>query len=132
MTAADYNSAGFKVSTLLTQEDINRAENSIIEAYLKPIAPNLTISNQAYKKALMNLTFMLLLKRDNVFITRAGAKTKNTPTNSQDSDAWNNLINVSTDCHLSLESLKKEEGVIKDAKIMDICGIYFKTNYINF
>lgn len=132
MTAADYLAAGFKVSTIIEQPDIDRAEESIKQAYLNPITTTLTVANKAYKNALMNLTFLFLLKRDNLTITRAGAKTKNTPINSQDSDAWKNLINVSTDCHLSLELLKKEPGVNKDAKIIDICGIYFKSNYINF
>ena len=132
MTPTEYINAGFKVSTLLSQSELTKAETEITAAYLTPIAPELTTTNSIYKNALMNLTFLLLLKRDNAFVTRAGSKKKNTPTNSEDSSMWDDLINVSTACHLALVNLRNVEGVNKDAKVLDICGIYFKSNYISF
>lgn len=128
MTPAEYQSAGFLLSSLINQKIIDRAENDIINSYILPICPNLLSTSDLYKKAVMTLSFMLMCKRDNVFMTRSGSKEKENQF-SKDSDGWNNLQNLATDCHFIIEQLKSSEGANEKPKFIDICGIYFKTNF---
>ena len=128
MTPAEYQSAGFLLSSLINQKIIDRAENDIINAYILPICPNLPSTSDLYKKAVMTLSFMLMCKRANVFMTRSGSKEKENQF-SKDSDGWNNLQNLATDCHFIIEQLKSSEGANEKPKFIDICGIYFKTNF---
>lgn len=128
MTASEYQSAGFLLSSLINQKIIDRAENDIINSYILPICPNLLSTSDLYKKAVMTLSFMLMCKRDNVFMTRSGSKEKENQF-SKDSDGWNNLQNLATDCHFIIEQLKSSEGALEKPKFIDICGIYFKTNF---
>lgn len=127
-TPSEYKQNGFLLSTLIDQKIIDRAEEDIINSYILPICPNIDTTSDLYKKALMTLTFMLLCKRDNVFMTRSGAKEKDNQFSNK-SDAWNNLQNLATDCHFVIEELKKVEGANEKPKFIDICGIYFKTNF---
>lgn len=128
MTPAEYQSAGFLLSSLINQKIIDRAENDVINSYILPICPNLLSTSDLYKKAVMTLSFMLMCKRDNVFMTRSGSKEKENQF-SKDSDGWNNLQNLATDCHFIIEQLKSSEGALEKPKFIDICGIYFKTNF---
>ena len=109
------------------KEETNNTED-IINSYILPICPNIDTTSDLYKKALMTLSFMLMCKRDNVFMTRSGAKEKDNQFSNK-SDAWNNLQNLATDCHFVIEELKKVEGANEKPKVIDICGIYFKTNF---
>lgn len=130
MTRQWYIEHGYKLSALIEQAEIDRAEDEVKAAYIKPIAPQSTTqSTETAKKAIASLTVLLILQRS-IFATRAGAKTK-TGYNSTDADTWAILQQEATSCHLALEELKKQENTIPDAEIMDICKIYFKTNFIN-
>ena len=43
---------------------------------------------------------------------------------------WDQLQDAAMTCHAALVSLRNAAGA-KDAKVMDICKIYFKTNFIS-
>lgn len=128
MVASDYKQNGFLLSTLIDQKIIDRAENDVILNYIQPICPELSPTDSLYKKAVMTLAFFLMCKRNNVFMTRSGAKEKDNQFSNK-SDAWNNLQNLATDCHFVIEELKKLDGANEKPKFIDICGIYFKTNF---
>lgn len=128
MTPADYKDAGFRMSLQMSQKIISRAETEVISSYITPIAPQLASTDSLYKRATMTLAFALMVKR-NVFATRAGAKMKQSPENSSDPEIWYNTETVNMDCDAVLRELRALEGSVKDAKIVDVIGIYFKTNF---
>lgn len=129
MTKNWYIEHGYKVSSLIEQTEIDRAERDVIAAYVVPIENGATIDATVRENAVGQLAFLLLLQRT-LFLTRAGAKTK-TGYNSQEADAWAKLQQEATSCHEALETLKAQEGVNPNAKVVDICKIYFKSNFIN-
>ncbi len=128
MTKQWYQENGYKLSSLIEQSEIDRAEEDVKAAYIKPIAPQ-SMATETAKKATANLAFLLLLQRT-IFATRAGAKVK-TGYNSQEADAWAKLQQEANSCHLALEELKQLKNTNPDAQVTDICKIYFKTNFIN-
>lgn len=129
MTRQWYIEHGFKVSSLIEQTEIDRAERDVTSAYVVPIENGATIQAETREKVIGQLAFLLLLQRT-LFLTRAGAKTK-TGYNSQEADAWTKLQQEATSCHSALELLKSQTGTNPDAKINDICKIYFKSNFIS-
>lgn len=129
MTRQWYIEHGYKLSALIEQAEIDRAEADVIAAYISPIKGGAEIAQGIVDAVTANLAFLLLLQRS-VFATRAGAKTK-TGYNSADVDAWAILQQEAASCHLALESLKTQEGANADAEVIDICRIYFKTNFIS-
>ena len=129
MTPTQYVNAGYKLSTLTAQAEIDRAETDVKECYITPINSGLTSADTVYNQALMQLSYALLLKRSNVFMTRSGSKKKETPSSSVSADGWENLQNVNTDCHLAIDRLKATSGATATPKIKDIAGIYFKTMF---
>lgn len=129
MTRQWYIEHGYKLSALIEQAEIDRAEADVTAAYISPIKGGAEIAQGIVDAVTANLAFLLLLQRS-VFATRAGAKTK-TGYNSADVDAWAILQQEAASCHLGLESLKTQEGANADAEVIDICRIYFKTNFIS-
>ena len=128
MTPAEYRSAGFRVSLQVPQKLLDRFEKQVVSAYIKPIVPTMADTDELYKRATMTLAFGLMVKR-NLFATRSGAKMKQSPENSSDPDVWYSTETVNFDCHQVLEELRQTEGAVKSAKVNDIIGIYFKTNF---
>lgn len=128
MTPEEYRNAGFRMSLQMSQKIIDRAETEVISAYITPIAPSLATTDTLYKRATMTLAYALMAKR-NVFVTRAGAKMKQSPENSSDPEVWYQTDNMNLDCHAVLTELRSLTGAVKDAKIVDVIGIYFKTNF---
>lgn len=128
MTRQWYIEHGFKVSALIEQVDIDRAERDVTEAYVAPIVGGAEPPESVVQNAVANLTFLLLLKRS-VALTRAGAKIK-TGYNSQEATDWQKLEQAATSCHLALEMLRDSEGTNAAAEIVDICKIYWKSNFI--
>lgn len=128
MTAQWYNDNGYKVSTLLAQSEIDRAEADVTAAYIAPIVGGATVDEDVKKRAVAQLASLLLLQRS-VFATRAGAKIK-TGYNSRESDAWEQLQQEATCCHLALQTLRLQSGVNANAVVTDICKIYFSTNFL--
>lgn len=129
MTKDWYTDHGFKMSNLIDQSEIDRAEREVTAAYVEPICGEVSELTEEQENAVGNLAFLLLLQRS-IFLTRAGAKTK-TGYNSQEADAWAKLQQSATSCHLALEQLRNTEGADKGAEVMDICKIYFQTNFIS-
>lgn len=128
MTPTEYRTEGFRVSLQLPQAVIDRFETEVKAAYITPIVPNMSTSDSLYKRATMTLAFGLMVKR-NLFATRSGAKMKQSPENSSDPDVWYQTENVNLDCDAVLRELRSAEGAVKDAKVVDVIGIYFKTNF---
>lgn len=128
MTRQWYIEQGYKLSSLIEQAEIDRAERDVTDAYITPIVGDATISDEVKNRAIGNLAFLLILQRT-IFATRAGAKVK-TGYNSQEADAWDKLQQEATSCSLAIELLKKEPGVNPDAHVTDICKIYFSTNFL--
>lgn len=129
MSPSDYKQNGFLLSTLLDQTIINRAESDVIVNYIQPICPDLNPLSPLYKKAVMTLAFYLMCKRNNIFMTRSGAKTKDNQFSEPDQEGWKTVNNLVLDCHYVLEELKNQEGAIENPKINDIANIYFKSTY---
>lgn len=129
MTKSWYSEHGFKLSSLIDDTEIARAEREVTAAYITPIVGDATVTQAVLENAVGTLAFLLILQKT-LFATRAGAKTK-TGYNSQEADAWAKLQQEAASCHLALETLKKQEGVNADAEVMDICKLYFKTNFIS-
>ncbi len=130
MTKQWYQEHGFKISNYIEDAEITRAETLVRDAYITPIVGSVTIPEEVLNKTLAELAFLYLLQQS-VFLTRAGAKIK-TGYNSQQADAWDMLQQSATACHLALEGLRKQSGVNAEAEVIDICKIYFKTNFLSF
>ena len=130
MTKQWYQEHGFKMSTYIEEAEIARAEMLVRDAYITPIVGSVVVSADVINKTVAELAFLYLLQQS-VFLTRAGAKIKS-GYNSQQADTWDLLQQSATACHLALEGLRKQPNVNAEAEIMDICKIYFKTNFFNF
>lgn len=129
MTKQWYIERGFKVSSLIEQTEIDRAERDVIAAYILPIENGHPAPAETREAVIGQLAFLLLLQRT-LFLTRAGAKTK-TGYNSQEADAWSKLQQEAVSCHQSLETLKTQAGSDPNARVNDICKIYFKSNFLS-
>lgn len=128
MTRNWYIEHGYKLSSLIDEAEIARAEADVVTAYIEPIVGEKTIPAETRQDVIGNLAFLLLLQR-NVFATRAGAKTK-TGYNSADADAWAVIAQEAGSCHVKLEKLKSVVGG-SSTEVVDICKIYFKSNFIS-
>lgn len=127
MTKQEYQDAGFRLSLQVEQVDIDRAEREVIEAYCKPLAPELNTTSAEYRTAVMNLAFLWLLQHS-LFGTRSGAKgvqitSATTPTNADI------LRECACDCHSALQVLKSLANTPDNVRVTDICRIYFSTNF---
>ena len=128
MTPQWYNEHGYKVSTLLDQSEIDRAERDVTDAYVTPIVGSADVPTDTVESVTGCLAHLLLLQRA-IFATRGGAKIK-TGYNSTEADAWAKLQQEATSCHLALQTLRLAAGNMT-AEIVDICKIYFKSNFFN-
>ena len=128
MTKQWYIEHGYKMSSLIEDPEIARAERDVTVAYITPIVGTKTIDADLRERTIGALAFLLLLQRS-IFLTRGGAKTKS-GYNSYDADAWALLQQEAQSCHLALEELRKA-AENPSAQVVDICKIYFKTNFIS-
>lgn len=126
MTKEWYRAHGFAVSANIEQEAIDAAERDIVAAYIQPILPG--ACKEDYEIIVANLAFLLLLQRS-VKATRSGAKIKSSP-NSQNAETWD-VQSYARTAHLGLKRLREVDGANRDAKVEDICAIYFRTNFLN-
>lgn len=127
MTQQQYIQNGYRVSASLAQDFIDRAEDDVKEAYIKPILPNADCSTGVAQKCFMQLAFILMVRRSAI-ATRSGGKINN-PLNSQNLTEEQALSEFAATAHMYIEQLRKEDGANVKAKVNDICGIYFSTNY---
>lgn len=127
MTPQDYISAGYEMGAQKPQPEIDKAERDVIEAYVKPILPNYNEDDCTTRQAIMALAFLLILQR-NIVATRGGARVK-TGVNSMNQSGDAILQQMAYDCDTRIVALRQLTGANKDAKVRDICRIYFVTNY---
>lgn len=86
MTVEEYKAAGFRVSAQVSQQEIDRAEKEVTEAYIVKVAPSFDSTDADVKAAVMQLAVILLLNRHAV-ASRSGGKTKESPQLSQNAYA---------------------------------------------
>ena len=131
MTAAEYRSAGFKLSANVSQTEIDNAERLTAAAYIEPIKGNSEL--QPSNDLAMSLAFLCLL-RQSVFATRAGAKIKTTAVSST-ADEAQSVSTLCTTCGLLLSEFRKTaenvEGAKANAVINDINKIYFRSSFLD-
>lgn len=126
MTNKEYQDSGFRLSLQIEQKDIDRAESEVTRAYVSRIAPDLDIEDSDYRYAVMSLAYLWLLQHS-AFATRAGAKMVNI-TSAQNVSDYDVLRGAAYDAHASMVYLREKVGD-ENANILDICRIYFSTNY---
>lgn len=124
MNAQDYNNAGYRLSMQVVDKDIQRAENDVIKAYIGKVT-TYDGSDADQKAAIMQLAFILLLQRSAV-VTRAGGKTKETP--SLSSAGYPSQSDVDNADRL-LRKVQTIQG-LPSKLVDDICGIYYRTKFI--
>lgn len=119
--------AGYRVSNVMSNEIVHRANIDIYDAYIKPIAPKDGGTDVACELALA-LTYLRLLQMS-IFATRAGAKEKTTP-QSYTADRWQLLSELAEVCAMRIDLLRRGYSAeFPDARVNDICGIYYETQY---
>ena len=125
---------GLQVSTQINEEYITALSDEVNRAYLSPIQKAteidieqddiLEISNEITAK----LVWLLLSQRQ-YKMTRAGLKLKET-SESRDVSEWQAIASVSNSVVLLLQEYAEYlEVCLMDCGIVDICKIYFTTNY---
>lgn len=129
MTKQWYQEKGYKMSSLIEQAEIDRAERDVTAAYVAPIVGGMTEHEMERQNAVAELAFLLLLQRS-IFATRAGAKAK-MGYNSNDAGEWQLLAQCAHSAHIAIERLRSLQGANASAEITDICKIYFKSNFIS-
>ena len=127
MTANDYQNKGYKISQLVLQAVIDKAEDTAKSAYIYPIISNAQTTDEDVKNAVMAIAYLIMC-RNNVFVTRAGAKTKTT---LQSEKPYSDSVSDEQvlECGRLLEVLRNKENANRDAKVVDVAKIFFKTNY---
>lgn len=127
MTPQDYIGAGYEIGAQKAQAEIDKAERDVVEAYVLPILPNYNEDDCTTRQAIMALAFLLMLQR-NIVATRGGARVK-TGASSSSPSGDGILQQMAFDCDTRIQALRGLTGANKDAKVRDICRIYFVTNY---
>lgn len=125
MTAEDYRNAGLRLSLQVSQEEITRAESDVTAAYIRNVAPAALSTDSDVKACVMQLTFILLLRRTAV-ATRAGGKVKETPSLSTTG------YPSQSDMDNADRLLRKVQTVtgLPSKLVDDICGIYYRNQFI--
>lgn len=126
MTAQEYIAKGFRISVQVLQNEIDRAEREVTEAYIAKVAPSYSLTDTAVKEAVMQLAVILLLQRHAV-ATRSGGKNKQSPNLS--TDGWPNQGDVENADRL-LRKVQTVSGLTSKL-VDDIAGIYFRTQFVS-
>lgn len=126
MTAQEYIAKGFRISGQVLQQEIDRAEREVTEAYIAKVAPSYSLTDTAVKEAVMQLAVILLLQRHAV-ATRSGGKNKQSPNLS--TDGWPNQGDVENADRL-LRKVQTVSGLTSKL-VDDIAGIYFRTQFVS-
>ncbi len=123
MTAQEYNTAGYRVSTLIPQPEITRAENDVKAAYIAKLTTDDTTTT--VKAAIMQLVFILLCQR-NTSATRSGGKLKLSPQLSENAQARQSDYDNADRLLRQLQS--EPHGIAGNIAQMvdDICLIYMR------
>lgn len=130
MTKQDYINAGFKLSLQVDDAEITRAEADVRAAYIVPIVGETHDAEAETRAAIMALAFALMCRRK-VFVTRAAGVVKNTAQSIR-ADEQEATADMAKTAHLRLEALRRASYAVNPkAEVLDVCGIYFKTNYFS-
>ena len=128
MDVQEYKCAGYsELSANIAPALIARAESEVKAAYIKPILPDYSLDDADVKQAVMCLA-VLRIEQISVFATRSGAKEKTTA-ESYAADRAHIVSQYARTANMWLEQLRAKAGAKKDARINDICGIYFINTY---
>lgn len=127
MTKEWYKGKGYHIGLEGTQEVIDRAEREVKVAYVLPILPTADFANEGVKQCLADLAYMRMLQLT-LFVTRSGAKEK----------LGDHSVNASNDAKFNeqgmvaaqaVDVLREMPGAIADARVNDICHLFFKNNF---
>lgn len=133
MTPNEYIAAGYQLSGHMEQAFITQAENDVTDAYITPIVGGAVLSEASQnvvKAAKMRLSFMLMSERA-AKETRSGAKLK-LSANSQSIGISSVIDEMAMSAHVSIQAVRAlPEVEHADAKVTDICRIYFESNFFN-
>lgn len=130
----DFAKYGLQVSTQINEDYIQALKVEIERAYLHPIQrqTEIDIMQENIVELANEITaklVWLLLSQRQYKMTRAGLKLKET-TESRDVSEWQAIASVSNSvCLLLQEYAKYLEVCLLDCGVIDICKIYFTTNY---
>lgn len=125
MTVEEYKAAGFRVSAQVSQQEIDRAEREVSEAYIAKVNPSASATDADVKAAVMQLAVILLLNRHAV-ATRSGGKTKESPQLSQ------NAYASQEDLENADRLLRKVQTVdgFPSKMVDDIACIYYRNVFL--
>lgn len=82
MKASDLKAAGYRVGTLISDDDVTRMQQAVDACYISKVLPNFSATDTDVKAAEMALIFIALTVA-NVYATRAGGKLKLSPNLSE-------------------------------------------------
>lgn len=127
MNAQDYIASGYTLSSHIAQTQIDRAEREVIAAYISPIAGvNIDKESEPYRDITILLAF-ILLALENVAVTRIGGRTKNAA-QSQLPTRMDILAQYAPKAAAQIDALRKANND-NTARVNDILGLYFSTNF---
>lgn len=129
MTKEWYMTHGYRVSTEGTQEVIDRAEREVKAAYVQPILPGADYDNKDVMQCVADLAYMRMFQIT-TFVTRSGAKEKygtNSASASNDAKFYEQGMVAAS----AVDRLRQMEGANADARIDDICHIFFVNNFFH-
>ncbi len=128
MTASDLTDNGYKVSWILAQEEIDRAEITAKSAYVDKVCSATAwaaLSDAVKTSVLCPLVFIALCRR-RAFATRSGGKVKNSPSLSVDGYYNEDDVNEADRLLRSIMTVEGEPSKLVD----DVFGIYYRTYYM--
>ena len=128
MTKEWYQQHGYAVSVNIDQAIIDRAEKDAMAAYVRPILPIATGTEQNVQPLLADIAFGLVLQRS-LKVTRKGTKTK-TSEQSTNEGIGSALAEQATCAKMAIQQLRGISGAVADAKVNDIGRFYFRTNLL--
>ena len=127
MTKEWYKQNGYNIGLEGTQEMIDRAEREVKAAYIQPILPSADFDNEDVKRCLANLAFMRVMQLT-LFVTRSGAKEK-FGSHSASATADAKFYEQGMVAASAVDKLRAMDQAVADARIDDICHIFFKNNF---
>lgn len=128
---------GLQVSAQISEEYITALADEVRKAYITPIQAETEIDTsqediEAIASEIEAKSTWLLLTKRQYKVTRAGVKLKTT-TESQAPTEWQILASVSASvAYLLQQYAKLLEVCLIDCQVVDICGVYFTTNYFYY
>lgn len=130
----DFAKYGLQVSSQINEIYINALSDEVNKAYLAPIQKQTEIDieqndiSEISNEITSKLVWLLLTQRQ-YKMTRAGLKLKETA-ESRDTNEWQAIASVSNSVVMSIQKYAKYlEVCLLNCDIVDICRIYFTTNY---